>query len=1136
MLNFLGSKRSNQHHKERKQRMIQDNYNFLLEKLDEFIRKYYKNQLIKGSIYSISILTISFISFTAMEYFGHFGNTFRTILFYSFLLLAITVLIKFIIIPISKLYKLGSNISHEQAAEIIGKHFTTVSDKLYNVLQLKHLTKDSSQSTALIEAGINQKIIALKPIPFTNAIDFNSNKKFLKYLIVPFVIFIAVGIVNPSVFTDGTQRLVAHSSDFTPMAPFEFEILNADLKGIKNEDFQLLIKIKGEVLPERAYIQLGDNSFLLNKIDKSNFRYTLKNIQEDIDFKLSADGFDSRNYTISAQPKPLLVNFEVAIDYPAYTGMKNEVIQDIGDLTIPQGSLLKWRFYTTSSENLFFAFRDSIFPVQQNNLDEYVVQAKAMYSNGYQIATSNQFVDNTDTLNYSLTVIPDVYPMISVEQKADSSVLKRIFFKGEIKDDYGFNRLTFNYKVGDSSKRVTTQIPINKSTTQNQYFYVWDFENLPLKAGDEIDYYFEVFDNDGVNGSKSSRTQKMQFKVPTKEELEKKSDERSKEIVNDLEKSLADAKKLKKDIDELNKSLIDKEKLGWQEKKQLEEIIEAQKKLREKIEKSKNENKKNNLEQKEFNELDQDILEKQEKLEELFEQLMTPEMKELYEELEKMMEELNKDKLKDQLDKIELSNEELEKELDRSLEIFKQLEFEQKLNETIEKLDELQKKQEELAKKSEDKNENAGELQKEQEELNKKFDELKDKMDELEKKNEALENPNEIPEMKEEEEAVKKEMEESADQLGQKNKKKAAESQQNAADEMQKMKDKLGGLQMEMQSAGSAEDMEDIRALLENLIQLSFDQEALIDDVKKANRTDPKFVDYSQAQKKLIDDSKTIEDSLFALSKRVMQLEATVNKEVTAIKSNMKKALGYLADRNSSYAASNQQFAMTSINNLALILDEALQNMQKQMQSGQGSCSKPGGKNPKPSAAQMKKMQEQMKEQMQKMKEAMENGKNPGDKPGSKPGDKPGQGQGGMSKELAQMAAKQAAIRRELQKMSEELEKNGEKGAGGNLKKLSDLMEQNETDIVNKNITRQTMMRQEEILTRLLESEKAEREREKDNKRESKEGIENLQRNPNDFFEYNKQKEKEVELLKTLPPNYLPFYKNKTNLYFENIK
>jgi len=1120
--------------------MSQDNYSILLEKLDEFIRKYYKNQLIKGTIYTLAILIISFITFTSLEYFGHFGNGLRMLLFYSFMLLSLGVLIKLILIPTFKLYKLGENISHEQAAEIIGKHFTNVSDKLFNVLQLNNLSSESTQSKALIEAGINQKITELKPIPFTNAIDFSANKRFLKYLIIPVVIFAAVGIINPAVFTDGTQRLVAHSSDFTPMAPFEFEIINDNLKGIKNEDFQLSIKIKGEVLPEKAFIQLGGNSFLLNKIDKSTFSYTLKNLQEDIDFKLSADGFDSRNYTLTAQPKPMLVNFDVSIDYPSYTQLNDEVVHDIGDLTIPQGSVLKWKFTTTASESLFFGFQDTALTVQQNNIDEYVVSTTAKFSSNYQIATANQFISNNDTLNYALTVIPDVYPTITVEQKADSTSLKRIYFKGSIKDDYGFKKLTFNYRVADSNRLVSTIIPINTNTTQNQYFYVWDFEDLPLKAGDEIDYYFEIFDNDGVHGSKSSRTQKMQFKVPTKEELEKKSDERSKEIVSDLEKSLLDAKKLKKDIDELNKSLIDKEKLGWQEKKKLEEIIDAQKKLREKIEKSKNENKQNNKEQKEFNELDQDILEKQEKLEELFEQLMTPEMKELYKELEKLMEEMNKDKLKDQLDKIELSNEELEKELDRSLEIFKQLEFEQKLNETIEKLEEIQKKQEELAKKSEDKNADPEALKKEQEKLNEEFDKLKEKLDELEKKNEELENPNEMPETEKEEEAAKEEMEKSAEDLGKKDKKNASDSQKKAAEEMQKMKEKLGGLQMEMQSAGSEEDMEDIRALLENLIQLSFDQEALIDVVKKANRTDPKFVDYSQAQKKLIDDSKTIEDSLFALSKRVMQLEATVNKEVTAIKSNMQKALGFLGDRNSAYAASNQQFAMTSINNLALILDEALQNMQKQMQAGQGSCSKPGGKNPKPSAAQMKKMQQQLNEQMQKMKDAMENGKSPGDKPGSKPGskpgDKPGQGQGGMSKELAQMAAKQAAIRRELQKMSEELGKNGENGAGGDLKKLSDLMEQNETDIVNKNITRQTMMRQEEILTRLLESEKAEREREKDNKRESKEGRENQLRNPNEFFEYNKQKEKEVELLKTLPPSYLPFYKNKTNLYFENIK
>ena len=137
------------------------------------------------------------------------------------------------------------------------------------------------------------------------------------------------------------------------------------------------------------------------------------------------------------------------------------------------------------------------------------------------------------------------------------------------------------------------------------------------------------------------------------------------------------------------------------------------------------------------------------------------------------------------------------------------------------------------------------------------------------------------------------------------------------------------------------------------------------------------------------------------------------------------------------------------------------------------------------------------------------------------------------------MAAKQAAIRKQLNDMKKELKGEGDEGsngAGGNLQKLSDLMEQNETDIVNKNITQQTLNRQKEIMTRLLESEKAEREREKDNKRESKTGSDAPNRNPNDFFEYNQQKEREIELLKTLPPTFLPFYKNKTTNYFENIK
>lgn len=164
------------------------------------------------------------------------------------------------------------------------------------------------------------------------------------------------------------------------------------------------------------------------------------------------------------------------------------------------------------------------------------------------------------------------------------------------------------------------------------------------------------------------------------------------------------------------------------------------------------------------------------------------------------------------------------------------------------------------------------------------------------------------------------------------------------------------------------------------------------------------------------------------------------------------------------------------------------------------------------------------------MKKSMEKGNQQG------PGMKPGQ-QGGMnmSKELAKMAAEQQALRQQLQQLSEQLLKNGKNGSNA-LDNISKLMEQTETDIVNKNITQETIRRQQDILTRLLEAENAEREREFDEKRESKE-VKNYElSNPERFFEYNGSMEQQIELLKTMPPTFNRFYKEKVALYFKNIE
>jgi len=314
-------------------------------------------------------------------------------------------------------------------------------------------------------------------------------------------------------------------------------------------------------------------------------------------------------------------------------------------------------------------------------------------------------------------------------------------------------------------------------------------------------------------------------------------------------------------------------------------------------------------------------------------------------------------------------------------------------------------------------------------------------------------------------------------------------------------------------------------------------------------------VNIPKQQSKLKDDSKIIEDSLLALSKRAPQISALVNREISAINSNMDKTIKVLAERNTGEANMRMQSAMTSINNLALLLNESLENMQKQMKQmknskpGSGKCKKPGkGTNPsqgqpKPSMQSMKQLQEQLNKQMQQLKDALEKGQKPGEKPGQKPGEKPGSGQTpgngkngtmgmmpGTSEQFAKMAAQQEALRRQMQQMMEKLKNKGS-NPGGN---LADLMEQTEKDLVNKQLTNETMKRQQDILTKLLESEKAEREREQDEKRKSNEAKNEEFSNPKQFLEYKRMKEKEMELLNTVLPNLTPYYKEKVNLYLNN--
>lgn len=1122
----------------------ENNYRELLNKLDAFIRKYYTNQLIRGGIYAFALLLGFYLAVTLLESYAWFSPSVRSVLFYVYITSTAIVLWKLVLTPLFKLYKLGKTISHNEAALIIGNHFSPIKDKLLNTLQLHEQASAESDHLDLIYASINQKSAELRPIPFTSAIDLRNNRKYLPWAAFPLLAFVIILFSAPSLITDSTKRLLQHSKPFSKPAPFRFIIDKSDkMQVIQYDDYKIDVRMEGKEIPAEVYVEVGDNVFRLEKENLTTFHYTFRNVQGDTDFRLLADGFYSEEFQLKAVPNPVLVDFSVKLDYPAYLGRKQEVIRNTGDLLVPAGTKATWNIGTKNTTELKVRFIDSTYVLNNSEDGQFTIYRRLMTNGTYALSTGNKFLRSKDSVAYSINVIPDQYPTIEVDEQRDSASYQRVYFRGLIQDDYGLSKLQFRYRFlkregQDVNEEVTaTPIAFNKGVSQDQFFHFWDLATIGLKAGDEIEYFFEVWDNDGVHGSKSARSSSAVYKAPSLQELAKENEERNKELKEDLSESIRKAKELQKDLNAMSRDLLNKKQLDYEDKKKASDILKQQKELEKKVEDIKKQQQQNTQQQKELRSTDPDLAQKQKQLEELFEKLMSPEMKKMMEELEKMMAQVDKQKLQEMMEKMKLDNKDLEKELDRTLELFKQMELEEKMKETAENLEKLADDQDKLADKTDKKESGSEQLKEEQKDLNKQFDELKKQLDDIEKKNEELEYSQELDNFDKEQESIEEDMQQSEQQLGQGKKKDAMKKQKQAAQKMKDLSAKIKQQQKEKEQEQQEEDMQAMRALLENLLRFSFDQEKLMESLKNVDVNNPRYLKMAQEQRKLKDDAKVLEDSLLALSKRVMQLSSSINEQITDINDYTEKALLNLQDRQVPQARGNQQYILTAVNNLALMLSESLDQAQQEMASNMpsnSSCKKPGQGKPKPGqgkpkqgpgAGDIKKMQEKLSQQLKEMKEKMEKGQ--------KPGQKPGQGMPGMSEELARMAAQQELLRNALNQLNQQENKDGQ-GKLGDLGKIAEQMEQNERDIVNKRITELTMKRQQDILTRLLESEKAEREREQEERRESNEARD-IYRAPGQFEDFKKMKMRETELLKAVPPGFTTFYKNLVNSYFQNL-
>ncbi|MBO4281627.1 MAG: hypothetical protein J5873_00330 [Bacteroidales bacterium] len=1129
------------------------NENELIGKLELFIRKHYGNLMLRGGILFAAIFLTLFLIISLFEYYAYSNTLVRTLIFYGFLLLNAIVLAGMVLIPFARLKGWLRRMSYEEAAVLIGKSFPEIDDKLLNTLQLHSLSAMEQPGRELLLAAIDKRMAHMRPFRFQRAVSFKKSLSFLKYAAAPALITCLLLLWNAELFTGPTHRILHHHTPFVKPAPYGFVWLNPTDTVVQNSDLRLKVKVEGKETPEEAFAEVDGIRYRMEKLSPVDFEYELKNLRSDTRIRFCGEEARSPEHRIRVLPKPNLLHFSVHLHYPAYLHKIDETIDNNGNVTVPQGTRMEWHFRTAHADEVLMRLDNGLIRIPcADGKGSCRMSVHSDFS--YTVSGRNRHLTNPDSLQYFISVIPDAYPEIRVESSKDSLYFDRFYFKGSIRDDYGFTRLQFVYFVTSGKdtvrKTMRTDLPFQTDVTAQNFYYYFDAQTLSLNLGESLHYCFEVWDNDGINGSKCSRSQQMEFRLPSPEEIKEQGEQVQNQTQKELSQTIKSNEDLLQRIDALKKKMVGQKDASWEDQKVLKDMLKQWQELRKEMEEAVEAQKRQQEMEEQYETVSEEILKKQEELQQRMDELFSDEMKQTLMELQRMMEKnIDKDKLNQALEKIRISTEELNKQLDQNLALFKRLAWEQKMEDALDQAEKLAEKQLELSKETAEKKSGTEELENRQKQLQEAFKQLEEDFEELRETDKSMEDPYLLPDTKDKAGEILQEMKQAGENLKKQQQKSASQHQQKAGEKIRQMRQQMEDSFRQSKQQAMAEDIQSVRKILKHIIQTSFQQEKLMKQLSRMNLQDPGVKEVLREQFLLRDNLRMIEDSISAVARRQQAVKPFIYKQIAKINDAQRQILAaigqsqdpdpytYYYSRNFNNAVTKQQYVMTALNDLALMLAESIDKMQKQQQQGSGKgkgspsegqqCTQGGSGGDKPSKdmKSLREMQEQLNKQLEEMRK-QQNGVQT-----SPSGSKAGK-QGSQSEQFARMAAQQEAIRRMTQEKISQLQKEGRTGEASNLQRALKSMEETEKDLVNKILNRETIERQREISTRMLQSERAEMQREKDKQRESRQGRDLQRTPPPDWIQQQQKQQRQTELYRTVPPQLRPFYKQKANQYF----
>jgi hypothetical protein len=1038
-------------------------------RLRHFINKYYRIRIFQGLALTLfALLAVLLVLVIAGNLAGDNQSVRLAGQILGGLLVAAVVAV-YVLRPMAQQWGWIKGLNLKEASRIIQEKHKPVEDRIINIIELAKEKK--GKENQLYDFAISQKAERISGYDFDEAISFRKLGKFLLRLAALGLVGGLLVVAWPDFVKKGVARMLKANGSESYLNEVNFIIRNDSLVVEAGKDFLLKFGVESGLPAENVAVVVGS---LPEKVAPTgqDYLYTFKAVNSSVSFRLSCNGITSGEYVLKTLKRPEIAGLTLKLVPPSYTGQESRLIEGDGNVEVPAGSRVIWTIRSVNTDRLLYHDeKDSVTLLERNGNFNY---EKTVHDNLPYILAAESNNGLSTYYNYKISVVKDLYPNIDISEKRDSAVTQDVYVQGVIQDDYGFSKL--EAIVEKSGRQKSTEINIKNDNLYQDFYYTI--------VPDSINsiYFFRVWDNDRIGGPKYTDSRKISVRTISRQEIENLNTQLADSIRNNMSEGMDAVDKLEKKISDFRMEQILGELKPWEIQERLKELNQLKQDVVDFI---------NNINEtnKEFNENEQyltnneQLKEKAKQIQDLMQNLLDDELKDLLKQLEELAKEYNAQKGEEMTKDMDMSLDRLKEQMDMSLELFRKYEMEKDLLKLADQVDKMADSLDNL-------NEGGKEGLKEQVDREKaneegkggkdssglfknRFEKWEQEYDKNLEKNSEFKEPMKLRDMEQERKEVRdagEKMDNNQD-AGQEDadRKETSKKLRKLSQTMNNMLNTAGG-------GGEMIDLEDLRQIRNALNDFSMKQEELNGRINRINTISPTFSEVMKAQKELENKFISIKDSLKSMGYKQPIVAKILGDEMFHVETSFGNLFENYSSGRANIVRIEQNKIMDGVNSMAVKIDELVSQMENAKGGGSGGQGFKDRKHPKQGdesgsekLGETRSMQESLKDQLKSAIERMKAGMN---------------GKEGRE-ELAKMLGKREMMRKALQKLVQD----GGLGMDARQKanQALNMMKEVEKDIIYNKLTDQTLQKDNFIHTRLLEAENSERERENENRRESKE-------------------------------------------------